>query len=260
MWAQVPHCFAASTKQQLGVTHSWQEPARLVASLLLDPMHAWHTHVLPPADNPVPTTPHLLHQGPITRLLVSCRLLAPSSIKVALFCCLAGTHTPGPSSPWGVQHWQQFLLLLHATKQLTGGLWKGLLRDWAAAGGALLPLQCVEDLLGNVYNASSLAALEQQPAVLGSRQLLLGAMQVARPGSSASREAAAVAAGDSSRTGSGTGARDSSQQQQQQGSVAAALRELVVDGPLGPASAVDFDDLLAMLMVQYDAGMYASGV
>jgi hypothetical protein len=161
-----------------------------------------------------------------------------------------------------VQHWQQVLLLLHATKQLTGGLWKSLLRDWAAAGGALLPLQCVEDLLGNVYNASSLASLEQQPAVLGSRQLLLGAMQGARPGSSPSREAAAVGVGDSSRAGSAAGARDSSQQQQQhqQGSVAAALRELVVDGPLGPASAVDFDDLLAMLMVQYDAGMCASDV
>jgi hypothetical protein len=159
-----------------------------------------------------------------------------------------------------VQHWQQFLLLLHATKQLTGGLWKGLLRDWAAAGGALLPLQCVEDLLGNVYNASSLAALELQPAVLGSRHLLLGASQLARPGTAAGRAAAAAAVGvgDSSRAGS-AGAHDSSQQQQQ-GSVAAALRELVVDGPLGLASAVHFDDLLAMLMVQYDAGAYASHV
>jgi hypothetical protein len=185
-------------------------------------------------------------------------------VKVALFCCLAGTHTPGgsrsTSSPWGYTHWQQFLLLLHAAKQLTGGLWKSVLRDWAGASGALLPLQCVLDLLGNVYNVSSMAALEQQPAVLGGRQQLLDAS-----GSSSSGSSRVVSA-----AGEGLGAAAMPQgrpltplqqqqvQQQWSGTVAAALKEVVVDGPLGPASAVDFDDLLAMLMVQYDAGGWAA--
>lgn len=196
-------------------------------------------------------------QGPITRLLVSCRSLALCSVKVALFCCLAGTHTPSlTGASWGMQHWQQFLLLLHAAKQLTGGLWKSLLRDWAAAGGALLPLQCVLDLLGNVYNASSLMLLEQQPALLGSRQQVLEA--------AASIGSRAPSAPGCSRVSSpkvmqgrpGTSAQQMQQQMQQQqtSNVAAVLRELLVDGPLGPASAVDLDDLLAMLMIQYDAG------
>lgn len=209
-------------------------------------------------------------QGPITRLLLSCRALAPSSVKVALFCCLAGTHTPGlTGGPWGTQHWQQFLLLLHAAKQLTGGLWRPLLRDWASAGGALLPLQCVLDLLGNVYNASSLAVLEQQPALLGSRQ------QVLEAAASSAGSRAPSAAGGSSRAGTpkaaqqgrpGTAAAQQLQselqaqlQAQRAGNVAAAVQELLVDGPLGAASAVDFDDLLAMLMMQFDAGAWGSG-
>lgn len=202
-------------------------------------------------------------QGPITRLLVSCRSLASSSVKVALFCCLAGTHAPGLTGvSWGVQHWQQFLLLLHAAKQLTGGLWKSLLRDWAAAAGALLPLQCVLDLLGNVYNVSSLTLLEQQPALLGSKQQVLDAAA-----STGSRAASVAGGSSSSRGGSpmamqgrpGTAAQQLQTQLQQQrmGNVAGALRELLVDGPLGPASAVDFDNLLAMLMIQYDAGAHA---
>jgi hypothetical protein len=160
-----------------------------------------------------------------------------------------------------VQHWQQFLLLLHAAKQLTGKLWKPLLRDWAAAAGALLPLQCVLDLLGNVYNASSLTLLEQQPALLGSKQQVLVAA------ASASSRAASAAGGSSSRGISpmamqgrpGTAAQQLQAQVQQQriGNVAGALGELLVDGPLGVASAADFDDLLAMLMIQYDAGAHA---
>jgi hypothetical protein len=154
---------------------------------------------------------------------------------VALFCCLAGTTAAGPSgATWGAAHWQQFLLLLHAAKQLTGGLWKGLLREWAGAGGAQLPLQCVLDLLGNVYNASSLLALDQQPALLGSKLALLQATQQQHQ--------------------QGQGQPSQLQQQQQVDSVSGALRELLVDGPLGPASAVDFDELLAMLMLQFDAG------
>lgn len=211
-------------------------------------------------------------QGPITRLLVSCRALAPSSVKVALFCCLAGTHTPGlTGASRGTQHWQQFLLLLlHAAKQLTGGLWKPLLRDWASAGGALLPLQCVLDLLGNVYNASSLAVLEQQPALLGSRQLVLEAAASSAgspaPSVAGGSRAPSVSGSSSSRVGTpkaaqqgrpGTAAAQQLQAQlqaQRAGTVAAAVQELLVDGPLGAASAVDFDDLLAMLMVQLDAG------
>jgi hypothetical protein len=192
-------------------------------------------------------------------------------VKVALFCCLAGTHTPGlTGAPWGAQHWQQFLLLLHAAKQLTGGLWKPMLRDWASAGGALLPLQCVLDLLGNVYNASSLAVLEQQPALLGSRQLVLEA--VASTGGS---RAPSAAGGSSSRVSTPKAAQQgrpvtaagqqlqsqlqAQLQAQRSGTVAAAVQELLVDGPLGAASAVDVDDLLAMLMVQFDAGAWLVG-
>lgn len=38
----------------------------------------------------------------------------------------------------------------------------------------------------------------------------------------------------------------------ERGSVSSALSELVVDGPVGPA--VDLDDLLSMLMKQFEAG------
>jgi len=201
-------------------------------------------------------------QGPITRLLVSCRALAPSSLKLGLFCCLAGTHTLHPAGAWGVGHWQHFLLLLHAAKQLMGGLWKGVLRDWATVGGALLPLQCVLDLLGNVYNANSLGALEQQAAVLGSRQLLLDAMQLERQQELSGPDGGASSSSSSSRAVSAAGASGSGSGGAggvwRQGNVSGALQELVVDGPLGPGSTVNFDDLLVMVMMQYDAGKRAA--
>ena len=34
------------------------------------------------------------------------------------------------------------------------------LQDWAQPGGALVPMQCVMDLLGNAYNVSNPAALD----------------------------------------------------------------------------------------------------
>lgn len=163
-------------------------------------------------------------QGPISRLLSSCRQLASSSSKVALFCCFAGTHAAGHG--WGQQHWQQFLLLLHATKRLVGGPWKALLRDWASPSGARLPLQCVHDLLANVYNVSDLADLQRLPALLSTKHSLLSA-----------------AAAGACTTSSGA---------QERGSVAAAVSQLVESGPCGVV--VDLDDLLLLLMCQFGAG------
>jgi hypothetical protein len=159
-----------------------------------------------------------------------------------------------------MEHWQHLLLVLHAAKRLIGGLWKGVLRDWSTVAGARLPLQCVHDLLGNVYNVSYLAELDRLPALLNTRQLLLE--QPAAGAVNTANAAAYVAARQQSpaEPGSGSSTSRSSREQgsvhsssrQQRGSVSAALRELLVDGPVGPA--VDLDDLLAMIMLQFDAG------
>jgi hypothetical protein len=157
-----------------------------------------------------------------------------------------------------MEHWQHLLLVLHAAKRLIGGLWKGVLRDWSTVAGARLPLQCVHDLLGNVYNVSYLAELDRLPALLNTRQLLLE-----QPAAGAANAAGHVAARQQSpaEPGSGSSTSRSSREQgsvhssssrQQRGSVSSALRELLVDGPVGPA--VDLDDLLAMIMLQFDAG------
>jgi hypothetical protein len=154
-----------------------------------------------------------------------------------------------------MEHWQHFLLVLHAAKRLIGGLWKGVLRDWSTVAGARLPLQCVHDLLGNVYNVSYLAELDRLPALLNTRQLLLE-----QPAAGAVNAAGAARQQSPAEPGSGSSTSRSSREQgsvhsssrQQRGSVSAALRELLVDGPVGPA--VDLDDLLAMIMLQFDAG------
>ncbi|WIA09082.1 hypothetical protein OEZ85_008495 [Tetradesmus obliquus] len=196
-----------------------------------------------------------LHQleatwGPISRLLASCQSLAGSSAKVALFCRLVGSCRQPGRAAWGAEHWQHFLLVLHAVKRLIGGLWKGVLRDWASTAGARLPLQCVHDLLGNVYNVSYLAELDRLPALLNTRQPLLE--QPAGCAAAAAREQTPAEPGSgSSRSSREAGSVPSSRHQR--GSVSSALRELLVDGPVGPA--VDLDDLLAMIMLQFDAGL-----
>ncbi|KAF6266601.1 hypothetical protein COO60DRAFT_5507 [Scenedesmus sp. NREL 46B-D3] len=196
-------------------------------------------------------------QGPISRLLASCQSLTGSSTKVALFCRLLGTHRQPGRAAWSVEHWQHFLLVLHAAKRLIGGLWKGVLRDWASVAGARLPLQCVHDLLGNVYNVAHLAELDRLPALLNSKQLLLE--QPTCGAVDAAREQPPRALQPSAEPGSGSSTGRSSREQgsaqagrQQRGSVSAALRELLVDGPVGLA--VDLDELLAMIMLQFDAG------
>ncbi|WIA29156.1 hypothetical protein OEZ86_011667 [Tetradesmus obliquus] len=196
-------------------------------------------------------------QGPISRLLASCQSLAGSSAKVALFCRLVGSYRQPGRAAWGAQHWQHFLLVLHAAKRLIGGLWKGVLRDWASTAGARLPLQCVHDLLGNVYNVSYLAELDRLPALLNTRQLLLEQPAgSAAAAAAAAREQAPTAAQPPAEPGSSRSSRDAgsvSSNRHQRGSVSSALRELLVDGPVGPA--VDLDDLLAMIMLQFDAGL-----
>jgi hypothetical protein len=176
---------------------------------------------------------------------------------VALFCRLVGTTRQPGRAAWGIQHWQHFLLVLHAAKRLIGGLWKGVLRDWASVAGARLPLQCVHDLLGNVYNVSYLAELDRLPAVLNSKQQLLQEQPAGSTGSMVREQQQGEKPGSGSSTSrssreQGSVGSSRQQQQQQRGSVSAALRELLVDGPVGPA--VDLDDLLAMIMLQFDAG------
>lgn len=175
---------------------------------------------------------------------------------MALFCRLVGSYRQPGRAAWGAQHWQHFLLVLHAAKRLIGGLWKGVLRDWASTAGARLPLQCVHDLLGNVYNVSYLAELDRLPALLNTRQLLLEQPAgSAAAAAAAAREQAPTAAQPPAEPGSSRSSRDAgsvSSNGHQRGSVSSALRELLVDGPVGPA--VDLDDLLAMIMLQFDAG------
>lgn len=216
----------------------------------------------------LPFLPHLMQtslcvvQGPICRLLVSCRALTADNSKVALFCCLAGTHLTSTGKPWTTAHWQQFLLILHVAKRLVGGLWKNVLKDWASAAGARLPLQCAHDLLGNLYNASSIAQLERLPALLHTRSRLLNpsSRSASRP---ATAQTPAAVQGSPTDLGSpsprslapGLGGSELVPRPAsavERGSVAAALAELVVDGPVGPA--VDLDDLMNMLMQQFDTG------
>lgn len=201
--------------------------------------------------------PLLVLQGAVTRLLASCQPLTASSAKVALFCRLIGTHRPAGRGAWGMQHWHHFLLVLHATKRLIGGLWKGVLRDWSSPAGARLPLQCVHDLLGNVYNVSNLLELDRLPALLGSKLSLTEQPPAAATAATAAASADGGSSSVRSREGQGSGSRrgvssSDSRLQQQRGSVSSALQELLVDGPVGPA--VDLDDLLGMIMQQFDAG------
>lgn len=156
--------------------------------------------------------------------------------------------------------WQQFLLILHATKRLVGALWKEVLRDWSSTTGVQLPLQCVHDLLGNVYNVSDVSELAQLPAILRSKDRLLHSVVIvsSRPATAhspaatgSSQPVSAVETGGAAST-TNSGASGTAPSGAARGSVSAALAELVVDGPVGPA--VDLDDLLAMLMIQFDAG------
>eukprot|EP00775_Hariotina_reticulata_P013679 gene13679-13801_t len=177
-------------------------------------------------------------EGPVCRLLLSCQSLASSNTKAALFCCLAGTQQPGAdaSCGWGQQHWHHFLLLLHAIKRLTAGSWKSTIKDWASAKGARLPLQCVHDLLGNVYNCD-LPQLSEISAVVNSKQLRLAT-------------AAVGGGGDEAGVGSSSGGQ---RPLAERGSVSAALDVLVEGGPAGLS--VDMDDLMAMIMTQFHLGL-----
>jgi hypothetical protein len=183
-------------------------------------------------------------KGPVCRLLLSCQSLASSSIKAALFCCLAGTQqqTVGASCGWGQQHWHHFLLLLHAIKRLTAGSWKATIKDWASAKGARLPLQCAHDLLGNVYNCD-LAQLSHITAVVNSKRLLLAT--------------AAVGGGGGDVDGGGHSSSAGQRPLAEKGSVSAALDVLVEGGPSGLS--VDMDDLMGMIMTQFHSGQGLPG-
>jgi hypothetical protein len=60
---------------------------------------------------------------------------------------------------WPSRAWPFFLQLLGCLRGLLGSSWRATCRAWAAPGGTLLPLQCVADLLGNVYNVQDLGEL-----------------------------------------------------------------------------------------------------
>ena len=100
-------------------------------------------------------------QGPIARLLCSCRHHASAAPKLEAFlrltgadewvlagttaggrgagialegsggaggCCAVAAGAAGPR--WGHGQWKFMLLVLLAVKRLAAGLWRGLLRDW----------------------------------------------------------------------------------------------------------------------------------
>lgn len=67
-------------------------------------------------------------QGPIARLLLSCRQRAASCPKLEAFLRFAGAAPSGVA--WGGPQWGFLLALLLGVKRLVAGLWRGLLRDW----------------------------------------------------------------------------------------------------------------------------------
>ncbi|GMH45918.1 hypothetical protein BSKO_13881 [Bryopsis sp. KO-2023] len=94
--------------------------------------------------------------GPIARLLTSCRCFqhVPKVQMFATFTGVIGNDIVPPTA------WHFFLKVLSCLRGLLDVNWKSAVKAWAKVEGATIPLQCVLDLLGNVYNAEQPALLE----------------------------------------------------------------------------------------------------
>lgn len=100
----------------------------------------------------------MCEDGPIVRLLLSAQQLKDTHLKFKTFCFLAGL-LDGPAPP--SSSWSFFLNVLRCIRQLTDINWRPLLRTWAVGEPpAIVPIQCVMDLLANVYNTHSPAKLK----------------------------------------------------------------------------------------------------
>lgn len=96
-------------------------------------------------------------EGAIARLLRSCKAYASASSKLALFCQLTGMLPSMPPSTPG--SWHFLISVLHCLRELLGSSWKATCKEWATPAGMKLPIQCVIDLLANVYNAQDSVSL-----------------------------------------------------------------------------------------------------
>ncbi|DBA73022.1 TPA: hypothetical protein ACH3X2_009967 [Trebouxia sp. C0005] len=96
----------------------------------------------------------MMETGPVGRLLTSARMYQ-NNLKVLIFCRLVGV-VDGyiPSAGW---HF--FLQVLHCVKALQGDGWQGLVQDWGGSDGAVVPIQCVLDVVGNAFNTNDPASL-----------------------------------------------------------------------------------------------------
>ncbi|DBB10139.1 TPA: hypothetical protein ACH3X3_001723 [Trebouxia sp. C0006] len=96
----------------------------------------------------------MMETGPVGRLLTSARMYQ-NNLKVLIFCRLVGVvdgHIPSAG-------WLFFLHVLHCVKALQGDGWQGLVQEWGGSDGAVVPIQCVLDVIGNAFNTNYPASL-----------------------------------------------------------------------------------------------------
>ncbi|KAL0031101.1 hypothetical protein WJX77_003837 [Trebouxia sp. C0004] len=96
----------------------------------------------------------MMETGPVGRLLTSARMYQ-NNLKVLIFCRLVDVvdgHTPSAG-------WHFFLQVLHCVKALQGDGWQALVQDWVGSDEAVVPIQCVLDVVGNAFNTNDPASL-----------------------------------------------------------------------------------------------------
>ncbi|KAK9811708.1 hypothetical protein WJX72_008766 [[Myrmecia] bisecta] len=96
----------------------------------------------------------MAEDGPLARLLTSSRTFQ-NDPKVLTFCRFVGLVAPALPP----HTWQLYLRLLDCLRRLLSGAWPTILQEWARPEGTAIPIQCIMDILGNVYNVDNPAAL-----------------------------------------------------------------------------------------------------
>ncbi|KAL4458548.1 hypothetical protein ABPG75_013413 [Micractinium tetrahymenae] len=102
--------------------------------------------------------------GPVTALLAGVRSHLQQPKQLLLGRLVGLVPSGGSGSSRSLQHpaaWQLFVRLLCCLRALQGGGWDALVKEWMdSEEGVQLALQCVMDLLANLYNTDAPALLD----------------------------------------------------------------------------------------------------
>lgn len=97
-----------------------------------------------------------VNTSPVSRLILNA-LNHSQLLKVQIFRFLLGMEESGLSPRHNT--WQFFLKLLLCVFELLGESLNSTLRKWSSLEGVSLPLQCIMDVLANLYNTDNPAGV-----------------------------------------------------------------------------------------------------